>query len=233
MTSSALQLLLTGLSRAAAALALGGGALLLAIVAMTAANTLAFAADGLARPFGGAVRGLSGYEDAARLFIGCAAPMFLPYCQLKRGHIRVTLLSSGLAPRRTRALDVASVVLTARAAGVLAQQMVIGLGETRLDGVRSRVLGWSEWPFYLPGVVALALWSAVAAAQAVFSDFGQVGGQEGGQEGAEPEQALQDPERAHPAPERRLSAPERRLPAPERRLSAPGRRLSAPERRRG
>ena len=37
--------------------------------------------------------------------------------------------------------------------------------ETRADGALSRVLGWPEWPFYLPGIVSLLLWAAVAAVQ--------------------------------------------------------------------
>jgi TRAP-type C4-dicarboxylate transport system permease small subunit len=37
--------------------------------------------------------------------------------------------------------------------------------ENRDDQAISRVLGWPEWPFYLPGLVSLALWALVAATQ--------------------------------------------------------------------
>ena len=37
--------------------------------------------------------------------------------------------------------------------------------ETRADGLVSPVLDWPEWPFYLPGLVSLALWALVAAEQ--------------------------------------------------------------------
>jgi hypothetical protein len=45
--------------------------------------------------------------------------------------------------------------------------MVLGLLETRADGALSRVLGWPEWPFYLPGIASLLLWAAIAAQQVV------------------------------------------------------------------
>ena len=44
--------------------------------------------------------------------------------------------------------------------------MGLGMIETRVDGAVSRVLGWPEWPFYLPGLISLALWAATAAADA-------------------------------------------------------------------
>jgi hypothetical protein len=44
--------------------------------------------------------------------------------------------------------------------------MAIGMTETRADQAVSRVLGWPEWPFYLPGLVSLALWAVVAAMEA-------------------------------------------------------------------
>ena len=47
----------------------------------------------------------------------------------------------------------------------LAYWMVLGLLETRADGALSRVLGWPEWPFYLPGIASLLLWAAIAAYQ--------------------------------------------------------------------
>ena len=32
-------------------------------------------------------------------------------------------------------------------------------------GAVSRVLGWPEWPFYLPGLASLLLWAAIAGLQ--------------------------------------------------------------------
>ena len=47
----------------------------------------------------------------------------------------------------------------------LAYWMRLGMIETQEDGALSRVLGWEEWPFYLPGIASLILWAVIALAQ--------------------------------------------------------------------
>ena len=145
-----------------------GGALLLAIVLVTVVNAAAFGLDKLARLVGGTVQGLPGYEDFVRLAIAAASPMFLPYCQAKRGHLAVDLFLSRASPRLRGALDRLVALLMAAAALFLAYWMLLGMLETRADGALSRVLGWPEWPFYVTGVLSLLFWSAIATAQALF-----------------------------------------------------------------
>jgi TRAP-type C4-dicarboxylate transport system permease small subunit len=159
------------LEKLAAWWAILGGVVLLAIVLVTAANVGAFGLDKIARLFGATVSGLPGYEDFVRLAISGAALMLFPFCQLKRGHLAVDLFVN-MTPRAVRrALDAASLVAMAALALFLAYWMVLGLLETRADGALSRVLGWPEWPFYLPGIASLLLWAAIAAYQ-VFEDQG-------------------------------------------------------------
>ena len=158
------------LERIATWWALLGGVLLLVIVVVTATNAGAFALDRAARLVGGTVSGLPGYEDFVRLAISCAALMLLPYCQLRRGHVAVDLFVSMTPPRVQRALDTVSQVAMAGLAAFLAYWMVLGMLETRGDGALSRVLGWPEWPFYLPGIVSLALWATIATAQVFEGD---------------------------------------------------------------
>ncbi len=150
----------------AVALALIGGLVLMAIVLVTTANAGAFTLDRLARVFGGTVSGLPGYEDFVRLAVSAAALMLLPYCQLRRGHVAVDLFAKWLPPRIRQALDIAIAFAMAGLAAFLAFWMTVGLLETRADGALSRVLGWPEWPFYLPGIASLLLWAVVAALQA-------------------------------------------------------------------
>ena len=102
-----------------------------------------------------------------RLAISAAALMLLPYCQLKRGHVVVDLFA-GMLPRVVQqALTRTWLAAMAALALFLAYWMVLGMQETRADGALSRVLGWPEWPFYLPGIVSLVLWATVAAHQAL------------------------------------------------------------------
>ena len=91
--------------------------------------------------------------------------MLFPFCQLRRGHIAVDVFAGFAPPPVRRALDKLALVGTAGLALFLAYWMALGLLETRADGVLSRVLGWPEWPFYLPGVLSLLLWAAVAGLQ--------------------------------------------------------------------
>ncbi len=154
------------IKRAAAAWAVAGGVLLLAIVAITALNAAAFGLDKVARAWGGSVSGLPGYEDVVGLLIAAAAPMFLAHCQAERGHLAVELFAKGLGEAVNRAIDRVVPALVAFAAVFLAYWMTLGMLETRADGALSRVIGWPVWPFYLPGIASLVLWAGVAGAQA-------------------------------------------------------------------
>ena len=151
--------------RAASAWAILGGLVILLIVAVTSTNVGAFGIDRLARLFGTHFPALPGFEDFVRLAISCAALMFFPYCQSKRGHVFVDLFTKSMPAGVQRALDVLSLVLTIFLALFLAYWMTLGLLETRADHAVSRVLGWPEWPFYLPGIASLILWALVAVAQ--------------------------------------------------------------------
>lgn len=150
------------LERLAAAMAIAGGTILLGIAAVTGLNVLLYLADLVAPGRLGIVRG---YEDLVRLWISAAVPMLFPWCELRRGHVAVDLLAERLPEPARRALEAAGVALSAALALFLAFWMVQGLLETRADGRIASVLGWPEWPFYLPGIAALLLWAAVAIAR--------------------------------------------------------------------
>jgi TRAP-type C4-dicarboxylate transport system permease small subunit len=153
------------IEKTASAWALLGGIVLLAIVLVTTVNVGAFALDKLARVFGATLSGLPGYEDFVRLAVGCAALMFFPYCQLRRGNIAVDLFTKLVPDRARNVLDRCWTLVIAAVAGFLAFWMVLGMFETRADHALSPVLGWPVWPFYVPGIVSLVLWASVAVIQ--------------------------------------------------------------------
>ncbi|MEM6486661.1 MAG: TRAP transporter small permease subunit [Pseudomonadota bacterium] len=166
------------LERIAALWALLGGVGLIAIVAVTTTNVALFAADRVAALSGRAVSGIVGYEDFVALVTSCAALAFFPYCQVHTGHVRVDLFASAMPAALRRGLDRVWLVLTAVAALFLAGMMLQGLLESRDDGALSRILGWPVWPFYVPGILSLLLWAAIAAAQAAGRDQGRAQGRE-------------------------------------------------------
>lgn len=151
--------------RLAEAWAIAGGLLLLAIVLVTTANAGAFAADRAARAWGGTVAGLPGYEDFVRLVLGGAALMFFPHAQAQRGHVAVDLFVAYLPAGLRRALEAVWLLATAALALFLAWWMTAGMLRARSDALVTGVLGWPDWPFYLPGIASLLLWAAVAATQ--------------------------------------------------------------------
>lgn len=152
--------------RLAAQWALLGGVLVLAIMIVTTVNIGAFGLDRIARFFDSNVSALPGYEDFVSLAISGAALMFFPYCQIRRGHVVVDLFASAFPLWLTRALDRFWLFVTALLALFLLFWMVLGMLETRDDTVLTPVLGWAQWPFYLPGIVSLFLWALIAGLQA-------------------------------------------------------------------
>lgn len=145
--------------------ALLGGAALLTIVMVTSVNSALFAVDRVGGLFDLSVRGLPGYEDFVLLVIGGTALSFFPYCQMTHHHLGVTLFSNRFPAVLNRWLDRTWLVLTFALAAFLAYWMFAGLMERYQDRAISRVLGWPEWPFMIPAIVSLLLWSAVAAMQ--------------------------------------------------------------------
>ena len=154
------------LDTAATAWAILGGCCILAIVLVTTTNIGLFGLDRIARAFGGVVSGLPGYEDFVSLVIGAAALMFLPLCQLRRGHVAVDVFTAKLPKLWQHGIDRVWSGLAALAALFLATWMFVGLDQTRADHTLSPVIGWPVWPFYIPGVLSLLLWAFVALSQA-------------------------------------------------------------------
>lgn len=141
------------------------GLVLLAIVLVTVANVAAFTLDRALAFAGVDVEGLPGYEDFVRLAVSAAALMFIPWCQARRGHVAVDFFVDLMPARVQKWLDGLWLLLTALLGAFLAYWLAVGMLETRADHVLSRVLGWPEWPFYVPGIVSMALWSVIAALQ--------------------------------------------------------------------
>ncbi len=141
------------------------GGILLAIMLVTSANAVTFGIDKILEPFGHYIHGLTGYEDFVRLCISSAALMFFPYCQWRKGHISVDLFSAFLPLSVRQTLDKFWLLMFCALALFLFYWMALGMVETYHDNALSPVLGWPEWPFYLPGLVSLLLWAAAAMAQ--------------------------------------------------------------------
>lgn len=157
------------LEKLVSAWALLGGVILLVITVVTSLNVGANLGGRVASLWGGSLHGLPGYEDFVRLVISCAALMFFPYCQMKNGHVAVTIFTDKM-PHNVRVfLARLWPACLAILAIFLGYWMIYGMLETREDMATTSILGWTIWPFYIPGLLSLALWATVAAMQAVFT----------------------------------------------------------------
>lgn len=135
--------------------------MILTIILVTVFNIAAFGLDKIARVYDLNVGGLPGYEDLVRLLISCIALMLFPWAQLEKGHVSVDFFTENLSTHLQVILDKIWLVATFVLVVFLGITMVLGLMESYGDNALSRILGWSEWPFYIPGILSLVLWGFV------------------------------------------------------------------------
>ena len=128
--------------------ALLGGAVLVALVLMTAASALSNLFYN--RPF-------RGDYEIVKHGVAIAAFAFLPYCQLTYGNVTVDLFTQYLGARARAALVVLSSIIAALFAVLLFRQMWLGM----LDYMQYREVMVSLplplWTAFPPALVSLAL----------------------------------------------------------------------------
>ncbi|MBI3140811.1 MAG: TRAP transporter small permease [Rhodocyclales bacterium] len=134
--------------RLAAGFALGGGLVLLAIALMSVASVLM-------RSFG--MKPIPGDFELVQLGCAVCVSMFLPYCQMRRGHVMVdffTVLASG---RAKAVMDAGGALLLALAAALLSLRLVSGMLDSRASGEATMILGVPIWWAYVPMIPSFAL----------------------------------------------------------------------------
>ncbi len=141
------------------------GILLLILVLTTVVNIMAFGLDKVARIFDHNVGALSGYEDLVRLLVSCIALMFFPWAQSQRGHVAVDFFAAKFSEKWQARLDVFWLFCTLILVIFLGILMCFGMVESYEDGTLSSILGWAEWPFYIPGIISLLMWTIVLVYQ--------------------------------------------------------------------
>ncbi|SDI92037.1 TRAP transporter small permease [Salipiger marinus] len=146
------------LDRLARGAALAAGAVL---CAMALAVTLSVVLRALGQG------GLRGDYELVEMGCACAAGLVLPLCQLRRGHVVITVFTAGAPPRASAALDRIWLWLAAAIWALLWLVMLRGMAEMRGTGGRSMLLALPLWWGHLPallgaaGAGAIALWQAV------------------------------------------------------------------------
>jgi TRAP-type C4-dicarboxylate transport system permease small subunit len=113
-------------------------------------------------------KAITGDFELTGAFCGAAVALFMPWCQIKRGHIMVDFFTTHTSERTRRWLDRAGALLLALVVGVLAWRAALGGLSAYSAKSGSMMLGFPEWIVYAAIVPGLALAAAIALAQAVW-----------------------------------------------------------------
>ncbi len=133
------------IERVARVLAYAGGFLLSAIALMVCASIIGRALDGVA--FFGPITGDYELVEAGTAI---AVFAFLPWCQLKKGHVAVDIVVQALPPRLKALSGLIGDILLTIVAYIIAWRLFLGFGEKfpyGSDGMRE-VLGMGYRPFF-------------------------------------------------------------------------------------
>ncbi|MCC7275819.1 MAG: TRAP transporter small permease [Alphaproteobacteria bacterium] len=138
-------------------LAIAGGIVLLAASALTVASVLG-------RYFLG--RPVPGDIELVALAMAVSVSLFMPWCELRHGHVVVDV-ATDRAPARVRAaLDAVGSILLAAGASLLAWRMALGGVELRAAGDESMVLRLPTWIGFVVAVPCFALMAAAGVVTA-------------------------------------------------------------------
>ncbi|WP_323771611.1 TRAP transporter small permease [Antarctobacter sp.] len=112
------------------------------------------------------LQGVRGDFELVELSCAYAAGLFLPLCQLHRGHVVVDLFTNWLPTHVIAGIDWVWLLLSALAWAALCFFTVHGLTEIRDYGDRTMLLSIPVWWAFVPAVLGLGASSVIALAQA-------------------------------------------------------------------
>ncbi|MEQ8968363.1 MAG: TRAP transporter small permease [Azospirillaceae bacterium] len=145
------------IERAALALALAGG---LALIAMTVLTLVSITGRSLVWAGLGPVPGNYELVEMGSAF---AIFCFLPWCQLRRGHVTVDLFLAPLGPTANRLAELVGNLLLTGVAGVIFWRLLLGLADKHRYGETSFILGIPLWIGYAAAALGAAMFLAVSA----------------------------------------------------------------------
>jgi TRAP-type C4-dicarboxylate transport system permease small subunit len=109
---------------------------------------------------------LVGDIELAAAAAGAAVALFMPWCQLQRGHIIVDFFTTKASKGAQHALDRFGALLLACVMGLMAWRTAVGGINAWKSDAGSMMLGFPEWVIYSAMVPALALTALIALVQA-------------------------------------------------------------------
>ncbi len=98
---------------------------------------------------------------------GAAIALFLPWCQVRRGHIIVDFFTSRASAATQRGLDRIGALWLAAVMALMTWRTAVGGWNAWASQAGSMMLGWPDWTVYCAMVPALLLTALIALVQAL------------------------------------------------------------------
>jgi TRAP-type C4-dicarboxylate transport system permease small subunit len=143
------------LARAARWLAIGGGMLLVAAMAVTVTSVTLAAAG----------RPILGDTEIVEMLVGVAIAWFMPWCQVRRAHIRLDVFTARAPAVVKRGLDAGAGVVVAAVVVVLTWRLIQGGLDMHERGRATMFLQLPLWWGYAAAAGGMLLWTLVALRQ--------------------------------------------------------------------
>ena len=145
--------------RIAHLLAIAGGSVLVAMVVLTVVSVTGRSLIGLDIGLGP----VPGAFELVELGSAFAVFSFLPWCQLKRGHVAVALFVKMLGERALVIAELVGDILICSAAAVIAWRLWLGMMDQMRYGDTTYILGLPLWWGYAAAQVGALVFVAAAA----------------------------------------------------------------------
>ncbi|MEF2546477.1 TRAP transporter small permease [Aurantimonas sp. E1-2-R+4] len=142
-----------GVDAAATLLAYAGGFCLVFIIVLTCVSIAGRALLTLGFGFGP----VPGDFEMVEIASGVAVFLFLPLCQLKRGHVTVDLFAGAMGRRGVAITDLAGNALMTGASAIILWRLLAGLQDKMRTGEESFILAIPVWWGYALSLVGAAV----------------------------------------------------------------------------
>ncbi|GHA43764.1 hypothetical protein GCM10008927_05620 [Amylibacter ulvae] len=112
--------------------------------------------------------GIRGEFELVELACATCASLFLPLCQLNRGHVMVDVFTGWIPPATSERIDGLWMLIFAIGWAFLFWRLCIGLDEIHTYGDKTMLLQAPVWWVYIPAVIGTGLSAVVAACMGMF-----------------------------------------------------------------
>lgn len=127
--------------------AVGGGLVLLAVVAM---NVVSIVGAAFGSPF-------PGDFEMTEVGVAVAAFSFLPYCQMSGANVTADIFTSGASPRVIATTRCVASLVALLFSALLLWRMSLGMIDQKTYGYTTAILQFPTWQAFVPILASLAL----------------------------------------------------------------------------